>query len=109
MDIVGPFTTSHVHGFKWILVVVDDHSRYKLIKLLKHKSEANEKADEFLATTSSLWRPRKQTAPVNIIGNVKCDNVGEFLSRDFPEMLTDKGIHVPDVTPPACPPAERRR
>ena len=28
MDIVGPFTTSHVHGFKWIFVVVDDHSRY---------------------------------------------------------------------------------
>ena len=27
MDIVGPFTTSHIHGYKWILVVVDDHLR----------------------------------------------------------------------------------
>ena len=35
MDIVGPFTASHVHGFKWILVVVDDNSRYKFVKLLK--------------------------------------------------------------------------
>ena len=55
MDIVGPFTASHVYGFKWILVVVDDHSRYKFIKLLKHKSEAYEK-------------------------DIKCDNAGEFLS-----------------------------
>ena len=39
MDIVGPFTASHVQGFKWILVVVDDHSRYKFVKLLKSKSD----------------------------------------------------------------------
>ena len=27
MDIVGPFTASHIHGFKWVLIVVDDHTR----------------------------------------------------------------------------------
>ena len=25
--------------------------------------------------------------------NIKCDNAGEFLSREFKKMLTDKGIH----------------
>ena len=38
MDIVGPFTASHVHGFKWILVVVDDHSRYKFVKVCMSRS-----------------------------------------------------------------------
>ena len=87
MDIVGPFTTSHTHGFKWILVVVDDHSRYKLIKLLKHKSEANETADEFLANLKSM-AASKTDGPVKIVGRVKCDNAGEIR-----KMLTDKGIH----------------
>ena len=70
-----------------ILVVVDDHSRYKIIKLLKHKSEANEKADEFLASLKSM-AASKTDGPVKIVGNVKCDNAGEFLSREFQKMLT---------------------
>ena len=31
--------------------------------------------------------------------NVKCDNAGEFLSREFRKMFTDKGIHQT-----TCPP-----
>ena len=31
--------------------------------------------------------------------NIKCDNAGEFLSREFKKMLTDKGIHQT-----TCPP-----
>ena len=54
MDIVGPFTASHVHGFKYILVVVDDHSRYKFVKLLKSKSDAYAKVDELLAAMDSM-------------------------------------------------------
>ena len=30
---------------------------------------------------------------MNIVCNFKCDNAGEFLSREFRKMLTDKGIH----------------
>ena len=35
----------------------------------------------------------KTDGPVKIVGNVKCDNAGEFLSREFRKILTDKGIH----------------
>ena len=91
MDIVGPFTTSHVHGFKWILVVVDDqHSRYKFVNLLKNKSDAYEKVDELLAAMDSMAAARG--SPVKVV-NIKCDNAGEFLSREFRKMLTEKGIH----------------
>ena len=69
MDIVGPFTASHVHGFKWILVVVDDHSRYKFVKLVKNKSDAYEKVDELLATMDSMAATRG--GPVKVV-NIKC-------------------------------------
>ena len=87
--------------YKWILVVVEDHSRYKLISLLKHKSEAITKADEFIANLKSM-ASSKADSPVKIVGKAnvnKCDNAGEFHSREFRKMLTDKGIHQT-----TCPP-----
>ena len=35
----------------------------------------------------------KTDGPVKIVGNIKCDNAGKLLSREFRKMLTDKGIH----------------
>ena len=90
MDIVGPFTASHVHGFKYILVDVVDHSRYKFVKLIKSKSDAYAKVDELLAFMDSMAAASGR--PIRVI-NIKCDNAGEFLSREFKKMLTDKGIH----------------
>ena len=43
-----------MHGFKYILVVVDDYSRYKFVKLLKSKSDAYAKVDELLALMDSM-------------------------------------------------------
>ena len=75
---------------------------------MKHKSEATTKADEFLANLKYM-ASSKTDGPIQIVGNVKCDNAGEFLSREFRKMLTDIGIYHADHVPPARPPAERRR
>ena len=82
----------------WILVVVDDHSRYKFVKLLKCKSDEYEKpkVDELLAAMDSMVAARG--GPLKVV-NIKCDNAGEFLSREFRKMLTGKGIHQT-----TCPP-----
>ena len=97
MDIVGPFDASHIHGYRWILVIVDDHSRFKMIKVLKKKSDALEKANEFLASLKSM--ASRRDGPISIVGNVKCDNAGEFLSREFKAMLAGVGTHQT-----TCPP-----
>lgn len=39
MDLMGPFRTKSLGGKRYILVVVDDLSRYMWIELLKEKSE----------------------------------------------------------------------
>ena len=51
--------------------MVDDHSRYKLISLLKHKSETITKANEFIANLKSM-ASSKADGPVKIVGNIKC-------------------------------------
>ena len=53
MDIAGRLNTSHVHSFRYVLVLVDDHSRYKSIYLLKHKSDAKVKATRSSSPPSS--------------------------------------------------------
>ena len=45
----------------------------------------------------------KTDGPGKIVGNIKCDNAGEFLSREFRKMLTNKGIHQT-----TCPPHVHR-
>jgi hypothetical protein len=44
MDLMGPTITASLGGKKYILVVVDDYSRYTWIRLLKEKSEAFDQA-----------------------------------------------------------------
>jgi hypothetical protein len=39
MDLMGPTQTASLGGKKYILVVVDDYSRYTWINLLKEKSK----------------------------------------------------------------------
>ena len=44
-----------------------------------------------MATLKSIAAARD--GPVKIVGNIKYDNAGEFLSREFRKMLTETGIH----------------
>ncbi|KZV15509.1 hypothetical protein F511_38613 [Dorcoceras hygrometricum] len=39
IDIWGPFNPMNVDGFKYFLTIVDDHSRYTWVQLLKSKSD----------------------------------------------------------------------
>jgi hypothetical protein len=40
MDLMGPTRTASLGGWKYILVVVDDYSRYTCVILLWEKSDA---------------------------------------------------------------------
>ena len=41
----------------------------------------------------------KTDGPIKTVSNIKCDNTGEFLSREFRKMLTDTGIHQTRCSP----------
>ena len=96
-DIVGPFRRSTC-GFTYMLVLIDDHSRFKAVYFLKRKSDAKEKVRNFVAKLNALASLTKPE-PYRVVGHLHCDNAGEFLSRDFKEFLDDELVEQT-----TCPP-----
>ena len=46
VDLMGPTRMESMGGKRYIMVVVDDFSRYSLVELLREKSEACEKMEK---------------------------------------------------------------
>ena len=45
----GPFNTPSIHGHKYFLTVVDDHSCFTLVYLLKTKAKASHRVQDFVS------------------------------------------------------------
>ena len=48
-EILGPFSTTSVHGHKYFLTILDDCTRHIWIVMLKNKSEASQKLKFFIS------------------------------------------------------------
>jgi transposase InsO family protein len=85
-DIVGPFRTSHRGSFKYLLVLVDDHSRLKMAYPMQNKGQAINYVRRFVSALNALCS-RGKTERIKVVGSLHTDNAGEFLSREFSEFL----------------------
>ena len=97
-DIAGPFKGSKRGGSRYMLVLVDDHSRFKTAYFLKKKSDAPACIRAFVSSFTALLN-RSRAEPTAVIGSLHTDNAGEFISREFSEFLDDELISLT-----TCPP-----
>ena len=81
-------------GYRYVLTLTDDLSRYGYVYLMKHKSETFEKFKEFQNEVENQ-RDRK-------IKFLRSDRGGEYLSHEFGTHLRKCGI-VSQLTPPGTP------
>lgn len=77
----GPYSIPFVHGHKYFLTIVDDHSCYTLVFPLKQKSETAKILQDFGTFI--------QTQFDSMIKTIKSDNGTEFSITDF---YANKGI-----------------
>ena len=82
-DIAGPFNTS-AGGKNYFLMVVDDHSSYKIVELIERKSDAAAALQSIV-----LGVEKKYNIHVH---SVRFDRDSVFLSNDMRAFLTKKGI-----------------
>ena len=97
-DIAGPFKRSWLGGFQYALVLTDDHTRFKFIYFLKAKSDAPDRVRRFIASFNAMANLRSD-AVVRVVSTLHTDNAGEFLSKQFQELLDDAL-----VAQTTCPP-----
>jgi transposase InsO family protein len=84
MDLAGPSDIQSIGGNRYILVIVDDYSRYYHIELLRSKSDAFDSARKWIAL-----QERRTGSTVKAI---RSDNGGEFVSREWTDYYSERGI-----------------
>ena len=93
IDVTDPFHVTSLGGNRYAMLCVDDFTRFKFIRLLKHKSDAAKELRELVA---------EHTAPAGIkIGTVPTDGGGEF-EGEFQLLLKELGVKR-EMTPPHTP------
>ena len=84
-DVCGPMPTVSIGGRRYFVTFIDDYTRCSRVYFMKNKSEVFDKFKEFeLCTTNECS---------NLIGTLRSDNGGEYLSKEFEKYLRAKGIH----------------
>nr|GEU33979.1 putative ribonuclease H-like domain-containing protein [Tanacetum cinerariifolium] len=84
MDLCGPMRVASVNGKKYILVIVDDNSRFTWVKCLRSKEEAPDFIIKFLKMIQLQLK-----APVR---RIRTDNKTEFINQTLREYYKKVGI-----------------
>ena len=91
-DLAGPLELVALDGFKYIINFVDDYSSCLFAYFLQQKSDAVKAAEKFLADIAPYGKVKTFSFynDISPSGSVKCirsDNGGEYLSKEFKELL----------------------
>ncbi|GKB83886.1 retrovirus-related pol polyprotein from transposon TNT 1-94 [Tanacetum coccineum] len=84
MDLCGPMRVSSINGKRYILVVVDDYSRFTWVRFLRTKDEALE---AIIKCIKNIQVRLKAT-----VRNVRTDNGIEFVNQTLREFYENVGI-----------------
>nr|GFA22794.1 retrovirus-related Pol polyprotein from transposon TNT 1-94 [Tanacetum cinerariifolium] len=90
MDLCGPMRIASINGKRYVLVIVDDYSRYTWVQFLRSKDEATEVIIKFLKRITVLLQ-----SPVIII---RTDNGTEFKNQVLKEYFDNKIMETMNVS-----------
>ncbi|MBW0502256.1 hypothetical protein O181_041971 [Austropuccinia psidii MF-1] len=94
IDLVSPILPSSLSGNRYFLTVVDQSTSFKIVRLLKHKSEA---LKQFVILKNYMENLNDRS-----LKKLVSDRGGEFLNNDFKLLAETQGfVHV--FSPPDTP------
>jgi hypothetical protein len=83
-DLIGRISPKSLGGASYAMTIIDDHSRFVVVKLLKQKSETVSKFKEFRLKAENMTERK--------IKIVRTDNGGEYIGAGFSQELKCNGI-----------------
>ena len=90
-DVCGPTQTVTPGGAKYFMTMIDDHSKYCKVYLLKRKSEVVDKVKEYAKYVQTKFRKTPK--------RIRYDRNGEYTGEELQKFLKNKGIQVELTTP----------
>ncbi|GKD20067.1 putative ribonuclease H-like domain-containing protein, partial [Tanacetum coccineum] len=84
MDLCGPMRFASINGKKYILVIVDDYSRFTWMKFLPSKDEA----PDFIIKFLKMIQVRLNAT----VKNIRTDNGTEFVNQTLRDYYEQVGI-----------------
>ncbi|GKC59150.1 retrovirus-related pol polyprotein from transposon TNT 1-94 [Tanacetum coccineum] len=84
MDLCGPMSVASINGKRYILVIVDDYSRFTRVRFLKTKDEAPVAIIKCIKNIQVRLNTK--------IRNVRTDNGTEFVNQTLREWYENVGI-----------------
>ncbi|GJT48923.1 retrovirus-related pol polyprotein from transposon TNT 1-94 [Tanacetum coccineum] len=84
MDLCGPMRVASINGKKYILVIVDDYSRFTWVKFLRSKDEA----PDFIIKFLKMIQVRLKVT----VRRIRTDNGTEFVNQTLHEYYEKIGI-----------------
>ncbi|GJT85149.1 putative ribonuclease H-like domain-containing protein [Tanacetum coccineum] len=84
MDLCRPMRVQTINGKKYILVIIDDYSRFTWVKFLRSKDETPEVVIKFLKQI--------QVGLNKTVRNIRTDNGTEFVNKDLTDYYERVGI-----------------
>lgn len=96
LDVGGPVNTRQGKQVvqRYWLVIVDDFTRYRWVRLLQYKSDVNQEFRNFKAWAEAEFKTQ--------IGSCRSDNGGEFTNNDLTSLYNATGIQI-ELTAPYNP------
>ncbi|WP_233552525.1 DDE-type integrase/transposase/recombinase, partial [Alcanivorax profundi] len=84
MDLIGPTRTESRGGKKYILVIVDDHTRFIWVSFLKDKTETLDEVKKVIK--------RIQNEKGSQVCKIRSDHGSEFENSSFEKFYNNQGI-----------------
>ncbi|GKC00240.1 retrovirus-related pol polyprotein from transposon TNT 1-94 [Tanacetum coccineum] len=91
MDLCGPMRVASINGKKYILVIVDDYSRYTWTLFLRSKDDTPEVLKDFLTMIQRNLQA--------LVISVRTDRGTEFLNKTLNAFFKEEGIEHQTSTP----------
>ena len=80
-DIAGPITPVAKDGLRYVINFVDDYTGASFVYFLKNKSDATKALEKFLCDVAPYGKVQY------VITRLRSDNGGEYVSKDFEDVL----------------------
>ncbi|KAI3666974.1 hypothetical protein L6452_42015 [Arctium lappa] len=84
MDLCGPVSTPSLGGRRYILVIIDEFTRYTWVFFLRYKSDTTEEIVKFIKKSEVLNG--------QLVRSVRSDNRTEFKNSMLDDFFNKKGI-----------------